>query len=199
MWWYVGSMSKDVHRRVVAVRMRGHEIERDLFLGSMRDDVVDPGRLCRRRAADANPLVHSLERASGVVIKLKIGLLRRPSGPEIYVGLIPDFKVPTGHLVDTIAIDQVLREGVDERVPFRIIGRRRNYRLIPEGVIVKPRRQQLGHEADLNERLHSIGQQPVVNLVHVVEVIYRACLVGLRRKRRLRREEWRESEHSGNP
>ena len=55
--------------------------------------------------------VHRLQRAGGVVIELKVGFLRRAPGPEIDVRLIPDFEVPTGDLVDAVAIDQVLGEG----------------------------------------------------------------------------------------
>ena len=156
--------------------MSGNKIERDLFLGGMGDDIADPCRLRSCGTADTDPLVDRFEGASGIVVELEIGLLRRPSGPEINVGLVPDLEVPIGHLVDSVAIDQVLSKGADERIPLRIIGGRRNNRLIPEGMVVQPRSQQLGHEAQLNERLDPIGQQAVIDLVNIVKVVDRVVL-----------------------
>ena len=45
--------------------------------------------------------------------------------------------------------------------------------MIPERLQILLRRQLVRHEAELDERLHAVGEQPVVNLIDVGKVVDR--------------------------
>ena len=164
----------------------------------MRDHVAHPRRLRRRRAAHANPLIHRLQRARRVVVELEVGLLRGPARPEIDVRLVPDFEIPLRNFVDAVALDQMLRKGRNQRVPLRVVLGRRDDLLVPEGVVVEPRRQLLRHEADLDKGPHAIRQQAVINLVDVRQVVDGVSLRVFVVDAVSRRRESRGSGHTGS-
>ncbi len=138
---------------------------------------ANPRRLRRRRPADAQLRAYGLDVARGVVVELEVGLLPRRSSPEIEIGLVPHFEVPARHFVDAIAIDQVPGELRDHVVPLGIILGRRDVGVIPERLQIRPRGQLVGHEAELDERLHVGGQQPIIDLIDVREVVDRLALL----------------------
>ncbi len=106
-----------------------------------------------------------------MVVELEVGLLRGAASPEIDVGLVPDFEVPLRDFIDAVALDEVLGKGGDEAVPLRVVLGRRDDLLVPEGVVVEARGKFLGHEADLDEGANAVGEQAVVDLVDVGEVV----------------------------
>ena len=101
----------------------------------MANEAIDPGRLRRRGSADAKPRIHGLQRSRRRVVKLVVRLLLRIARPEIEVRLVPDLEIPLRDFVDSVAIDQMLREVRNEIAPFLIACRRRNDRLVPERML----------------------------------------------------------------
>jgi hypothetical protein len=67
----------------------------------------------------------------------------------------------------------VVREIEDKVIPFFPILRRRDNRFVPEGLNNWQCGKLPGHEAQLHERANVILQQPIVNLIHVREIINR--------------------------
>jgi hypothetical protein len=64
----------------------------------------------RWRAADAQAGADVLQVIGGVGVEVEVGLHARDAVPEVDVGLVPDFEVPGGDLIDAVAIDEVLGE-----------------------------------------------------------------------------------------
>ncbi len=151
--------------------MRGDEVERDVVGRGVGDHVADPGGLSGGWASDADARVDGFEGAGGVVVELEVGLLRGAAGPEIDVGLVPDFEVPLRDFIDAVALDEVLGEGGHESVPFSVVLGRRDDLLVPEGVVVEPRGKLFGHEADLDEGADAVGEQAIVDLIDVGKVV----------------------------
>ncbi len=114
-------MAKDIHRGVVSIGMGGDKVERHPVFVGVRYEGVDPCGLRCRRAAYPKPRTDRFERAGGIVVKLEVGLLRRTAGPEVDVWFVPNLEIPTGHLIDAVAIDQVLSKGLDQCVPLGVI------------------------------------------------------------------------------
>jgi hypothetical protein len=110
-------VAEDVLCGVVAVDVRGDEVERDVIGRGVGDHVADPGGLRGSGASDADARVDAFEGAGGVVVQLEVGLLGGAASPEIDVGLVPDFEVPLRDFIDAVALDEVLGEGDDEGVP----------------------------------------------------------------------------------
>src|SRR5271165_5323241 len=97
---------EDIAGSVIAVDVRGNEIERNIVLDGMLDHGISPSRLRRGRPADPEPLVDGLNGASGVVIQFEVGFLLGTAGPEVDVGLVPYFEIPRRYFVDPITLDQ---------------------------------------------------------------------------------------------
>ena len=110
--------AEEVFDSVVGVAVGGGEIDGDVFLGNVREKVVDPMSGRRRRAADAETRVDGFQRASGVIVEFELSGLLGVAGPEVDVGLVPDFEIPLRDFVDAVAVDQKLREVVNEEVPL---------------------------------------------------------------------------------
>ncbi len=115
------------------------------------------------RAADAGHGQRPLDRIGRVVVELEV-LLRRAL-PVADVGLVPDLPQPALDLGAPVALDRVTHPLVDQLSPFAVILRRvrpagpdRRARLVEaEAVLVWLRLdgERLGHEADLDQRLHA--------------------------------------------
>src|SRR4029077_9342830 len=90
--WNIFVRGEDVLGTVVAVNVRGNEVHRHVFLFAVLNEGVSPGGLRRRRASYAKPRIDSFDGASCMVIKFPVsGLLWIP-GPEINIGLVPNFE-----------------------------------------------------------------------------------------------------------
>ena len=90
---------------VVAVDVRGHEVDRDIFFGNVLDEVVGPSGLGRRGAANAQTRTHRFQGDGGDIVQMIVGRFFRLTRPKIQVGLIPHFEIPLRHFVDAVAID----------------------------------------------------------------------------------------------
>src|SRR5580700_6480953 len=102
-----------------------------------------------------------------------IGLLLRITGPEVDIGFVPDLEIPLRYLVDAVAFNYMARKCLDQLAPFLIVVWRRGQLLVPE-CVRRLRCRQLGrHEAQLYERANAIVQEPVVNLIHIREIVKR--------------------------
>src|SRR5215469_6969735 len=151
--------------------MCGNKIQRDIFACAMFDECIHPRCLCGCRTSHAKPSIYFFDRVGSVIVKLPISILFRLTRPEIDVGLIPDFEIPFGNFSGAISLNQVPGKSRDKLVPFVPTFWRRDIRFIPKRVQSLLRGQLPRHEAQLNKWLHSVGQQAVVDLVYVGEVI----------------------------
>src|SRR5215472_18853736 len=119
----------------------------------MLDEGIRPGGLGGRGTTDTKLGIHALDGSRGVLIKLKISGLPGLTAPEIKIRLVPDLKIPLRNLPEAITLNQMPGEGCDHGIPLVPVLGRRNIRPVPEGVKHFPRRQFLGHEAQLDEWL----------------------------------------------
>ncbi len=142
----------------------------------MLDHVGNPGRLRRRRPTHPQTRISPLDGPGGVIVELKIGRLFRLSSPKVDIRLIPDFEIPLRDFVHAVAIDQMFREVINQRLPFRIILRRRRKGMIPERVRGQRCSQRARHEAHLDEGPHAVVQQSIINLIDVGPVVDRLSL-----------------------
>ena len=177
--------AEDIVGGVVGVDVGGDEVDGDVVCLGVGEEGRDPCGLRGGRAADLEARRDGLERAGGVVVELEVGGLLGVAAPEVDVGLVPDFELPGGDFVDAVARDEVLRRRrwiIASQM--RVVLRRRDVGLVPEGVQrVGVGGQLLGHEAQLDEGPDVVGEQAVVDLVDVGEVVdggvvQRACLAG---------------------
>src|SRR5581483_7728080 len=129
-----------------------------MSLFGMPNHVPNPGGLRSRRPAYPQRRRYILNIARGMVVELEICLLTRRTAPEIEVGFVPDLEIPLRNLVYAVALNQVFCELRDQVIPFRVILRRRDVRVVPEGLQVLAGGQLVRHEAELDERLHA-GRQ----------------------------------------
>jgi len=112
-----------------------------------------------------------------MIVEFPISDLFGVAAPEIEIRLVPDFKIPAADLVDAVTGNEMPREFDDEPVPFAPIFGRRDVRFVPEWMGHIPGGEFFGHETQLHERPHAVGQQAVVNLVHIRKIINRLALV----------------------
>ena len=116
---------------------------------------------------------HRFQRPRGVVIQLEISGLLWIARPEVDVWFVRDLEVPLSHLIETIAIDEMLRKSADEAVPFLVVLRRSDDRLVPEGMHILAQRELLRHEAEFDKRPHAVLQQTVIDLIDVGKIVDR--------------------------
>jgi hypothetical protein len=129
---------KNVARLVVAVNVARYKIEWHVLLRRVLNHRRNPCRLRGRWPTDAQARAHGFDVTRGVVIQLEVRFLLRDSRPEVEVGLVPDFEVPVGDLVYAVALDQVLSELSDQVIPLGVVLGRRDIRVIPERVQIRP-------------------------------------------------------------
>ncbi len=152
--------------------MGGDEVDGDVVGGGVGEELGDPGGGGGCGATYAEARADCLEVAGGVVVELEVGGLAGDAAPEVDVGFIPDFEVPLGDFVDAVAVDEVLGEGGHEVVPALHALGGRDVLLVPEGVeVVGIEGELLGHEADLDDGANAVGEEAVVDLVDVGEVV----------------------------
>src|SRR5580698_858265 len=153
--------------------MRGDEIHGDFIFGAMSNEGIRPRSLRSRGPSYAQAWTYLLEGKRGVIVKLPVGGLFRITRPEIEIRLVPDFKIPLRNLVDAVAVHKMFRELGDEIVPLAPVFGWRDILLVPkrmQGVFV--RRQLLWHKTQLDKRAHTVGQQAIVDLINVGEVVH---------------------------
>src|SRR5271165_684656 len=143
----------------------------------MLDHGIDPRRLRRRWTSNAQPTVHGLYGARRMVVQFEIRFLSGRSLPEVDVGFVPHLEIPRSDFINAVALDQVPGELCNHVVPFGIILRRGDVGAIPKRLDVRTRSELVGHETELDKRLDAIGQQTIVNLVDVGEVVDRLSVL----------------------
>src|ERR1700731_797089 len=137
----------------------------------MFDKGIDPRGLRRGRTADPQTGIHALDGSGSMVIEFPVRGLPGIPCPEIQIGFVPDLEVPLCDFIDTVAIDQMLSKYGNEVAPFIPVLWRRNVRLVPEAMQSVLSRQLLRHEAELDKRLHAVGQETVINLIDIGEIV----------------------------
>src|SRR5476651_699801 len=98
-------------------------------------------------------------RLGGVAIKLEIIVLFAAT-ESVEIRLIPDFKEPLANFDQAIALDPVGDQLADQHRPLRVVLRRSDIGTIMENRLIAGR-QDAGHEAQLDERLHADRKQKV--------------------------------------
>src|SRR6266700_3413327 len=155
--WNVLVRAEDVFRFIVPVDVRRSKIHWNVFLLAVRQEAVHPGGLRRGRAANAATRAHAFDGAGSAILELVVGGFLRATGPEINIGLVPDFEIPLRDLVDTVALDEMAREILDELFPLGPIFWRRDVLLVPKRMKrVWVGGKLLGHEAEFDKRTNMI-------------------------------------------
>ena len=154
-------------RIITGVMMGGNEINRNVIIRTELLEGDDPGVDRGGGTTDLQFRIHSLQRAGGHLVQVEVILLGAIE-EEAQVRLVPDFEEPLAHLVQTVALDQVLAEQADELLPLVLIIRHAGTALVMEQDRVRGC-QIIRHETDLDERLHPDLQQEVKDDVDVVE------------------------------
>ena len=109
-----------------------------------------------------------------MVVELEIRRLLRLTRPEINVWLVPNLEVPLRYLIYPVPLDQMLCKCPHQRIPLRIVLGRRNILLVPERMNgLRIRSQLVRHKADLDKWPHTLIEQPIVDLIHIGEVVDR--------------------------
>src|ERR1700690_2861669 len=171
--WNILVGSEDILRKVVAIDMSREEVDRNMVLGTMFDKGVRPCSLCRGRTSHSKLWIHFLDGDGSVVVKLPIACLPGHPGPKIQIGFVPYLEVPLCNFIDAIAIDEVPGKYRHEAVPLTPILRWRHVRFVPKAMQGILSSQLLWHEAQLNKRPHTVGQQAVIDLIHIGEIVNR--------------------------
>ena len=164
-----------------AVGVIGDEVERELLLVAVVDELVDEDRASTGGAADCVILVHGLHGLRGVLVELQVGgqaLLVGEPPEDVQIGLVPDLEPPRLHLVRAVTVRPVPHEGRDEGVPLLVLLGRGHICLPPEDRAVAGR-ELGGHESELDERLHADGEQEIVHVVDVHEIVDRLAVLVL--------------------
>ena len=99
--------AENVFGFVVAIDVGGGKIHGNVFFFAVREETVHPSCLCGGGAADAEAGGDTFDGTSGVVVELVVGVFARIAGPEVDVGLVPDFEIPLGDFVDAVALDEM--------------------------------------------------------------------------------------------
>ena len=98
------------------------------------------------------------------------------SRPEVNIGFVPILEIPLRNFLRTVTLDEVLGEVTDQVITFRVVFWRKDILFVPERMDGLPRRQLARHETDLDERPHSVFEQPVVNLADIRKVVNRIAV-----------------------
>ena len=166
-----------------AVSVVGDEVQRDFLLVAVIDQLLDEDRARAGGAADGIVLVHGLHGFGGVFVELEVfgeAVLFGETPEDVEVRLVPDLEAPGLDLIRAVAVGPVLDERLDEGVPLFVFLRRGHVCLPPEdGVLVEVGafvleavgRELFGHESELDEGLHADGEQEIVHVVDVHEVV----------------------------
>ncbi len=177
---HVFSGVQHVFGRVIRIAMCRHKVDRHMVCRCILQKLRYPVRGRGRRSSDTQPWAYPLQGASRVRVEIEITLLARNAIPEIDIRLVPHLEIPLRDFINTVTIDQVLREVLYQVVPAFHALRRRNILLVPERMQrIRIEGQLLRHKADLDQRPHAILQQAIVNLVDVGEVIDRVAVLVL--------------------
>ena len=164
-----------------AVGVIGDEVERELLLVAVVDELVDEDRAGAGGSADRVILVHGLHGLRGMLVELQVSgetLLVGEPPEDVQIGLVPDLEPPRLHLVRAVTVRPVPHQGRDEGVPLLVLLGRGHVRLPPEDRAVAGR-ELAGHESELDERLHADGEQEIVHVVDVHEIVDRLAVLVL--------------------
>ncbi len=103
--WNIFVRTEYVLGSIVSIDVGGNKIQRDIVSRAMFYENIHPCSLGGCGTSHAKPGIHLLNGASSVIIKLPVGCLFRLACPEINVGFIPDFEIPSCNLIDAVSLD----------------------------------------------------------------------------------------------
>ena len=135
--------------------------------------------VARGRTAHAQLWVDALHGLRRHLIEVEVLALRTVEESEVEVRLVPHLKIPLAHLVQAVAVDDVLAESLHEGTPLR------HLRLVVGHAVAIPHLQfaavlgdALGEERQFDEGAYAEVEHTVVDLVDVLPIVYHAA-VGL--------------------
>src|SRR5215472_15031278 len=164
--------------RLIVIAMRTHEVNRYMILCSIVEELRYPRRRCGCRSTNAQARRYRFQCTRRVRIQVEVGLHTGNTTPEVDIRLVPYFEVPLRNLINPKVVNEILCERTDQIIPSLHALRRRDILLVPEGMqVIRIERQLLRHEADLNNRPHTLRNQALVDLIDIGEVINRIAMV----------------------
>ena len=155
-------------RRARRVRVKREEVHRrPRPIRVLRERHIPVIRLRRRRRTPHQQIrVNLLHGARRLVIQPEVLGLRRPLPELRQRRLVPHLHRPGAHLRDPVPVHQMRQRGPHQSIPLTVVRRRGHIPLPPEHRLI-PRRQILGHEPQLQERLDPQLQVRVDHLVQI--------------------------------
>src|SRR5260221_183229 len=98
------------------------------------EQAIRQGGLDSCRPTNAKAGTDSFDGQSSGIVELVIGGFLRITGPEVDVGLVPNFEIPRGYLVLAVTFDKMTREIFDELLPLIPIFGGSDVLFVPEGM-----------------------------------------------------------------
>ena len=152
------------------------EVERGARLLDVREQLLDPAGRGGRRAADEQPVVDLAHGGGGDVVH-PVPLVERAGPEHLEVRFVPDLEGPVlEHLVDAVAVDDVLDEVAHQVVPAVPVLGWGDDRGVVEHRLRRVAGQVVRHEGDLDDRVEPERPDVVVDPVHAGEVVHRLAV-----------------------
>ena len=166
-----------------SVGVVGDEVEREFLFVAVVDEFLDEDRARAGGTADGVILVDGLHGLCRVFVELEVfgeTVLFGETPEDVEIRLVPDFETPGLDFIRPVAVGPVPDERFDESVPFFIFRGRGHIGLPPEDrvfvvigalIVEGIGRKFFGHESEFDEGLHADGEQEIVHVVDVHEVV----------------------------
>ena len=166
-----------------AVGVVRDEVEREFLPVAVVDELLDEDRASAGGAADGVVLVDGLHGLGGVFVKFEVfgeTVLFGETPEDVEIRLVPNLETPRLDFIRAVAVGPVLDERFDEGVPLLVFFRGSHVGLPPEhGILVFAVAfifetvgcELFGHESEFDEGLHADGEQEIVHVVDVHEVV----------------------------
>ena len=157
---------------IYAVRVGTYKIDGHVVLHAKIDHLGFPSSPGRTRSPNTVCRVYTLHSLGTVFIKLEIiGLSSRPeSGRQ--VGFVPNFEIPSFHLVNAVAVGPVLHNVFDQIGPLVVIFRRCYIAPPPKDGFLSTG-QRMGHETQFNKRFDVDADQIIEQRIDVHVIVFR--------------------------
>ncbi len=149
--------------------MRADEISWQAVGAAEIQEILDPGVVGRRRAADLQKRIDAFDGFRRIAIQLEIVALFA-AAERRQVRFVPDLEEPGSNFLQAIAVHPVLHQLSDQDRPLPVVFGSRDVGVVMKNRLIA-RGQYCRHEAQLDERFHADGQQEIENLVGVEERI----------------------------
>ena len=166
-----------------AVSVIGNEVEREFLLVAVVDQFLDEDRARAGGAADGVILVDGFHGLGGMFVEFEVfgeTVFFGETPEDIEVRFIPDLETPGLDFIRAVTVGPVLDERPDEGIPLLVFFRRGHVGFPPEDrilvfavafILETVGREFFRHESEFDEGLHADGEQEIVHIINIHEVV----------------------------